>query len=79
MGMHMRRWWPVYALITVAVQQTAGWVRLVRLTLSWVVDALPVAWPYVLIAGLATAQLVWERRHRRRDVLWMEAPQCGGG
>lgn len=58
MGVHLRRWWPVYALITVAVQQTAGWGRLAGLTLSRVVDVLPAAWPYVVIAGLATAQLV---------------------
>jgi hypothetical protein len=52
MGLHLRRWWPVYALIAVAVQQIAGWGRLFGLTLSWVVDALAVAWPYVVIAGL---------------------------
>jgi uncharacterized protein YjbI with pentapeptide repeats len=75
MGLHLRRWWPVYALIAVAVQQTVGWGRLVGLTLARLVDVLPVVWPYVVIAGLATAQLVWERRHSRRDVLSMEAPQ----
>jgi Pentapeptide repeats (8 copies) len=75
MGVHLRRWWPVYALIAVAVQQTAGWGRLIGFILSRVVDALPIAWPYLLIAALATAQLVWERRHRRPDVPWVEAPR----